>query len=47
MERKADRHALDEEGEEVESPNRQLIRVESEDTQDYVREYQVPESGGS
>ena len=27
-----------EEGEEVESPKRKVIRVESEETQDYVRE---------
>ena len=38
MERKADRNALGEEGEEIRSPRKKVIRVESEETQDYVRE---------
>ena len=38
MERKADRNAPGEEGEEVRSPKKKVIWVESEETQDYVRE---------
>ena len=35
---RGEREAPDEEGEEVESPKRKVIRVESEGTQDYERE---------
>ena len=38
MERKADRNAPGEKGEEIRSPKKKVIRVESEETQDYVRE---------
>ena len=38
MERKADSKAPAEEGEEIQSPTKKVIRVESEETQDYVRE---------
>ena len=33
-----EREAPSEEGEEIKSPNRKVIRVESEETQDYVKE---------
>ena len=38
MEKKANQCASQEEGAEVQSPERKVIRVESEETQDYVRE---------
>ena len=38
MEKKANGKALWDEGAEVQSPKRKVIRVESEETQDYVRE---------
>ena len=38
MKRKADRHARGEDDEEIQSPRKKVIRVESEETQDYVRE---------
>ena len=36
-----------EEGQEVKSPRRKVIRVESEETHDYLRESNGLESGGS
>ena len=38
MEEKINEKALGDEGAEVQSPKRKVIRVESEETQDYVRE---------
>ena len=38
-----EREAPDEEGEEIKSPKRKVIRVESEETQDYVREAKIAE----
>ena len=38
MEKKVNGKALRDEGAEVQSPRRKVIRVESEETQDYVRE---------
>ena len=38
MERKEDRNVPGEEGDEIKNPKRKVIRVEFEETQDYVRE---------
>ena len=45
--RKVPTEAPGEEGEEVKSPKRKVIRVDSEATQDYVRRSNGLESGGS
>ena len=38
MERKADRNTSGEEDEEIHSPKKKVIRIQFEETQDYVRE---------
>ena len=47
MEEKVDGNTLGDESAEVQSPKRKVIRVESEKTQDYVRESFELELGGS